>query len=307
MTERQMKLGLMLPQAEQRFGGATARWSDLAAMARRAEEAGFDSIWTIDHLNLPSLDGGPQTGVWECWSLLAALAASTTRVELGPLVTPTSFRNPALLAKMADTVEEISGGRLILGLGAGWHEPEYRAMGLPFDHRVSRFEEALTIIHGLLRHGEIDFDGTYYQARECELRPRGPRPQGPPILIGSQGPRMLGLIAKYAEQWNAFFATTNNTAAGIAPLRAEVDAACVAAGRDPATLERNAAVLVGYGPTQGIPYDVPALTGSTEEIATALRAYAAEGIGHLIVYVNPMTLEGIERFAPVLEALRSDL
>ena len=123
----------------------------MLAMARRAEEVGFDSVWTIDHINLPSLGGGPQKGVWECWSLLAALAACTSRVELGPLVTPTSFRNPALLAKMADTVEEISGGRLILGLGAGWHEPEYRAMGLPYDHRVSRFEEALTIIHGLLR------------------------------------------------------------------------------------------------------------------------------------------------------------
>jgi alkanesulfonate monooxygenase SsuD/methylene tetrahydromethanopterin reductase-like flavin-dependent oxidoreductase (luciferase family) len=216
-----------------------------------------------------------------------------------------SYRNPAYLAKLADTIEDISGGRLILGLGAGWHEPEYRAMGLPYDHRVSRFEEALQIIHGLLHDGQIDFDGRYYQARECELRPRGPRPNGPPILIGSQGPRMLGLVAKYADQWNAFFAATHNTATGVPQLRAEVDAACAAAGRDPSTLERNAAVLVGYGPTQGIPHDVPALTGSNEEITAALAAYAAEGIGHLIVYVNPMTLEGIERFQPVLEALKA--
>src|SRR5438046_2801072 len=142
----------------------------------------------MDHLTMR--EGTQTTPVWEGWSLLSALAASTRRVELGTLVVATSFRNPALLAKIADTVDEISGGRLVLGLGAGWHEPEYLAFGYPFDHRVSRFAEAIAIIHGLLRDGCVDFDGTYSSPRDCELRPRGPRPQGPPIMIGSTSPRM---------------------------------------------------------------------------------------------------------------------
>ena len=168
-----------------------------------AEDVGFDSVWVTDHLlfRFPPRD---DQGLWECWSLLSALGAVTNRVEIGPLVSCTSYRNPALLAKIADTVDEISDGRLILGLGAGWHEPEYKSFGYPFDHRISRFEEALTIIHGLLRNGAIDFDGKYYQARDCELRPRGPRKNGPPILIGSTGERMLGLVAKYADHWNAW-------------------------------------------------------------------------------------------------------
>jgi probable F420-dependent oxidoreductase len=306
-SQRPLKVGMLLPQAEGRLGGDTARWRDLQAMAQRAEEVGFDSIWTIDHFILEYPEAGPQ-GVWECWSLLAALAAVTQRVELAPLVTPTSFRNPALLAKMADTVDEISGGRLILGLGAGWVESEYRAMGLPYDHRVSRFEEALQIIHGLLRDGEIDFEGRYYSARECELRPRGPRPQGPPILVGSNGERMLGMVARYADAWNTFFSNTGNSPDGIPPLREKVDAACHAAGRDPATLQRTVTVLVGFDlpGSVGHPQVQHPLRGTPEQIANGLRAYANEGISHVQIYLDPMTLEGIEAFVPVLEELDSN-
>src|SRR5262245_58433570 len=177
-TKRPLKIGVFLPFAEYMMGGETSRWTDLMAMTQRAEELGYDSAWLGEHLlaRFPEpveWAGGHATlGAWNCWSLLAALAAVTKRIELGPLVACTSFHNPALLAKMADTVEEISGGRLILGLGAGWHAPEYQAFGYPFDHRASRFEEAITIIHSLLRTGQIDFAGQYYQARECELRPR---------------------------------------------------------------------------------------------------------------------------------------
>lgn len=189
---RPVKVGLFLMYAPS--------WSDVKQLATRAEAIGFDSVWVMDHLTMRR-DSGTEP-VWEGWSLLSALAATTRRVEIGTLVVATSFRNPALLAKMADTVDEISGGRLILGLGAGWHEPEYRAFGYPFDHRVSRFEEALTIIRTLLREGRIDYDGQYYQARDCELAPRGPRSHGPPILVGGSGERMLGLLARYADYWN---------------------------------------------------------------------------------------------------------
>ncbi|MDF3018679.1 MAG: putative dehydrogenase [Thermomicrobiales bacterium] len=216
---RPLKVGLILPETERQMNGGSARWSDLREMAQLGEQIGADSLWITDHL-IHRVPGEEPRGMWECWSLISALAAITERPEIGTLVLSTSFRNPALLAKMADTVEEISGGRLILGLGAGWNEAEYIAFGYPFDHRVSRFEEAVTIITGLLRDGHIDFEGAYYQARDCELRPRGPRANGPTIIFGasSAGPRMLDLTARYADGWNTWFSGTGNTVAGLLPL-----------------------------------------------------------------------------------------
>ena len=151
-------------------------------LASTAEAIGLDTLLLPDHLiyRLPELPN--MRGSWEAMSMAAALAAVTTNVELGHLVLSTSWRNPALVAKMADTIDEISGGRFTLGLGAGWHEPEFTAYGFPFEHRFARFEEAVQIIHGLLHHGHVDFEGTYYNARDCELHPRGPRPDGLPIL-----------------------------------------------------------------------------------------------------------------------------
>jgi probable F420-dependent oxidoreductase len=298
---RPLKVGLLLPETEGQLDGGTARWTDLAAMARAAEAVGFDSVWVTDHLiqRAESGDRGP----WECWSLLSALAAVTERVEIGSLVVCTGFRNPALLAKMADTVEEISGGRLILGIGAGWHEPEYRAFGYPFDHRVDRFEEALAIITGLLREGHVDFEGMYYQARDCELRPRGPRKQGPPILVGANGKRMLGLTARHADQWNTWYNQIGNRVENLPAQLAAVDAACAEAGRDPATLARTAAVMVEVGPHSPSTMSVPPITGAPEELAAALRAYADAGLAHVQVWLEPNTLAGIAAFERVLEAL----
>jgi alkanesulfonate monooxygenase SsuD/methylene tetrahydromethanopterin reductase-like flavin-dependent oxidoreductase (luciferase family) len=295
---RALKIGVILPDTEREMAGSTARWRDLAAMAKLAEEIGCDSVWVTDHL-LFRFPEREEQGLWECWSLLAALAAVTERVEIGPLVSCTAFRNPALLAKIADTVDEISGGRLILGLGAGWHEPEFTAWGFPYDHRVGRFEEALTIIHGLLRNGHVDFEGTYYQARDCELRPRGPRKSGPPILIGSTSERMLGLIARYADHWNSW---GRNRPDEIPELRAKVDTACVAAGRDPSTLTRSVSVLLDLPGRAGRPREksIP-LSGSNEEVAATLRAFADEGIDHLQIVVDPNNLKGLEAFGRVLE------
>ncbi len=163
------------------------------------------------------------------------------------------FSNPALLAKITDTIEEISDGRLILGVGAGWNEAEFQAFGYPFDHRVSRFEEALQILHGLLREGQITFDGAYYEARDCVLRPRGPRPGGPPIMIGSLAPRMLSLLARYSDAWNIWWTNTGNTAAGVAPYARLVDDACLAIGRDPAEIMKTATTLVAVGPERAGP------------------------------------------------------
>jgi alkanesulfonate monooxygenase SsuD/methylene tetrahydromethanopterin reductase-like flavin-dependent oxidoreductase (luciferase family) len=238
---------------------------------------------------------------------MAALAAVTKRVEIAPLVACSSFRNPALLAKMADTIDEISGGRFILGLGAGWHKPEYDAFGFPHDHRVSRFEEALKIIHSLLRTGHVDFEGQYYSARDCELRPRGPRPEGPPILIGSSSPRMMNLMATYADYWNK---DRLNDVDQLLEVEARVDAACVEAGRDPATLGRVVGIQVdmlndrreAFTPRQWVMAPFP-LSGSSEELAEQIRNYTRAHVDHLIVSIDPVTPAALEAFAPVLELL----
>nr|HET6901372.1 LLM class flavin-dependent oxidoreductase [Ktedonobacteraceae bacterium] len=290
-TNRPLKVGINLPTTEGAIAGKTARWADLFAFAERAEALGFDSLWVSDHLLLRWQE---QTrGIWECWSLLAALAAVTHRVELGSLVACTAFRSPALLAKMADTIDEISGGRLIVGLGAGWDGPENQAFDINIDHRVDRFEEALQIVVPLLRTGQVDFAGKYYQARDCELRPRGPRPSGPPILIGAKGPRMVGLAATYADLWNAEGPLRRPEE--VSSRQAAGDAACLAVGRDPATLGRSASVVVNLPMEHG--------QGGREEIAQMLRNYAQEGLSHVQLWLMPNTIAAMEWFAPVLTLL----
>ena len=241
--------------------------------------------------------------------MLSAIAAVTHRVEFGPLVACTAFHNPALLAKQASTIDEISGGRLILGLGAGWNETEFRAFGIPFDHRVDRFEEAFTIIRTLLQDGAIDFDGRFYQARDCELLPRGPRPTGPPLMIGSNGPRMLRIAAPHVQAWNSWFADIGNAPSGVARLREVVDDACRDAGRDPAEIERTVAVLVkfpdGTGRIQGSYAEAAPtpLEGPAYVMAEMLRGYAREGIAHVQLVIDPITRGSVEAFAPVLALL----
>jgi alkanesulfonate monooxygenase SsuD/methylene tetrahydromethanopterin reductase-like flavin-dependent oxidoreductase (luciferase family) len=282
------------------------RWPEIVAMTRTGEQVGFDSVWVGDHL-LYRDDIHGARGPWEAWTMLAALAASTTRIALGPLVAATSFHNPTMLAKLAGTVDEISGGRLILGLGAGWNETEYRAYGFPFDRRVARFAEAFTIIRSLLRDGKVDFTGEFYTARDCELVPR-PRPGGPPLMVGSIGDRMLALTMPYVDSWNAWYSWTGNRPEGVAPLRTKVDAACTAAGRKPSDVERTVAVLVRMPGASGSREADPAeqvtpLEGSPDEIAEALRAYASEGIGHVQLVIDPITEASIAALAPVLEKL----
>jgi alkanesulfonate monooxygenase SsuD/methylene tetrahydromethanopterin reductase-like flavin-dependent oxidoreductase (luciferase family) len=303
MPGRPLKVGIQLPEVEWE-----ARWPDLRAMALRAEELGFDSVWTGDHLLYRRPGDDRARGPWEAWTLLAALAAVTSRVTLGPLVAATAFHAPAMLAKQAATVDEISGGRLVVGLGAGWNETEFTAFGFPFDHRISRFAEAFTIIRTLLREGAIDFAGEFFTARDCELVPR-PRPGGPPLMIGSTGPRMLQITAPHVDSWNAWFDAFGNRPAGVGALRAQVDAAARAAGRDPSAIERTVAVQVrlpgGRGRLQGASaHDAePPVEGSPEKIAATLRAFAAEGIAHVQLVLDPITLASIEALAPVLEDL----
>jgi alkanesulfonate monooxygenase SsuD/methylene tetrahydromethanopterin reductase-like flavin-dependent oxidoreductase (luciferase family) len=313
-----MKVGIYLPVREGAGSGhhadVTRSWRDLLGMARLAEEAGFDSVWVPDHLLFRWPGDPPATqGTWEAWSLVAALAATTTRVEIGTMVLCASFRNPALLAKMADTVDEISGGRLILGLGAGYHEPEFRAFGYPFDDRASRFEEAVAIVSSLLKTGVCDHIGQHWTVRECELRPRGTRPTGPPIMIATSNPagvprpRMHRTLARHADLWNGWLAFWRSWPDAIPPLRAVVDEACLAEGRDPATLGRTASPLVVFPDLDPGPQrpGVEPLVGTTADLAHALRGFSDEGIEHLQVQLDPNTPAAIAAFAPALAAFRS--
>ncbi len=302
VTGRPLKVGIQLPEVER-----DVRWAELLDITRAIEDEGFDSVWVGEHLLYRWADR-PARGPWEAWTLMAAIAAATSRIELGPLVACTGFHNPALLAKQAATIDEISGGRFVLGLGSGWNQTEFDAFGFPFDHRIDRFEEAFTIISTLLRDGAIDFAGSYYQARDCELLPRGPRPGGPPLLIGSRGPRMLAITMPVAHAWNVWFADTGNSPAGVPLRRSEVDAACLAVGRDPAEVERTVAVLVqvagGAGRIMGgDPDAVVPLSGPAPRIADELRAYAREGIGHVQLVLDPITTESVRALAPVLRDL----
>jgi alkanesulfonate monooxygenase SsuD/methylene tetrahydromethanopterin reductase-like flavin-dependent oxidoreductase (luciferase family) len=302
-SRRGLKIGFQLPEIERRV-----TWKEIAAMARTGEDVGFDSVWLADHLLYRDVEHGAR-GPWEAWTSLAGLAASTSRISIGPLVACTSFHNPAMLAKLAATVDEISGGRLILGLGAGWNQTEYDAYGFPFDRRISRFEEAFTIIRCLLRDGRVDFAGRFYTARECELVPPA-KPGGPPLLVGSTGERMLSITMPYVNAWNAWFSRTGNRPEGVPPLREKVDAACRAAGRDPSEVERTIVVLVrlvGDSLIQSDEPDMrfPAITGSPEQIATALAAYTSEGISHIQVVIDPINEASVEAFAPVLAHLHT--
>ena len=284
-----MKIGLMLPLGESEAGG----WTNLRALALAAEEHGLDSVWGADHLIFR--DDGETEGIHECWTVLTAVAAITERVEIGPMVLALPFRNPALTAKMAAELDEVSGGRLILGLGCGWHEPEFDAFGYPFDHRVSRFEEGMKIVAPLLREGAVSFEGEHHRALDAELRPRPIRPNGPPILIAGKQPRMLGLVAEYADQWNAAWFGHPDGADELRKRIANLRAALDEAGRDPASLEMTAGIFVAFDGADDAPDT--AIRGSIAEVAEALAGYAELDVRHLITHLWPRTPDAVRQLA----------
>jgi len=297
----QMKIGIQLPEVEREV-----RWPEIREIARTSEACGFDSIWVGDHL----LYNDPKTGArgpWEAWSMLAALGEATEKVTIGPLVAATSFHNPAMIAKKAATVDEISGGRLVLGLGAGWNKTEYDAFGFAYDHRVARFEEAFLVILTLIREGSIDHVGRFYTNRGMELLPRA-RPDLP-LLLGSNGPRMLRSAAADIDMWNTWFTGFGNRPAGLADLMADVDAACADVGRDPTTVERSAAVYVqlagGSGRLAGSGErpEVEPVSGSRREMAETIGGFVGAGMDHLQLVLDPIDSRSVEEMAEVVRML----
>jgi alkanesulfonate monooxygenase SsuD/methylene tetrahydromethanopterin reductase-like flavin-dependent oxidoreductase (luciferase family) len=300
--ERPLRVGVQLPEVEWEIP-----FPELLAMARLAEDVGVDSVWLGDHL-LYDLPIGPR-GPWEAWTSLAAIAAVTNRVGLGPLVASTSFHQPTMLAKQAATVDAISQGRLIVGLGAGWNRREYEAFGFAYDHRVSRFEEAFTIVRTLLRDGRIDFHGDYYDATDCVLSPMPVRPGGPPIMLGSTSPRMASIGLPHVDSWNVWWSIFGNTPEGFADEKRAMDAAARAVGRDPSSVEATCAVLVrapgGTGRLMGSDdgTEAPAISGDAAEIAQRLREFAEAGAAEVQLVLDPITAASIEWLGAVLADL----
>jgi alkanesulfonate monooxygenase SsuD/methylene tetrahydromethanopterin reductase-like flavin-dependent oxidoreductase (luciferase family) len=284
-----MKVGIQLPEVER-----VVRRDELAAMARAAEECGFDSLWVGDHL-LYRGDGRPERGPWDCWTTLAWLAEITERVELGPLVACTAFHPPGILARQAAAVHELSAGRLVAAFGAGWNEEEFRAFGLPFDHHVSRFEEAFTIIRRLLAGERVSFEGQFHSVSDAVLFP--PLARRPKLMVGANAPRMLSITLPHVDAWNTWFTPYGNTPEGFARHDAELSLAAERAGRDPAEIARSACVLVEVDAgSSERPRDVPAVAAS--DLADHLCALKQAGADEAILVLDPITESSIRALRP---------
>jgi probable F420-dependent oxidoreductase len=296
---RPLQIGVQLPEVER-----DVRWPEVRWMARAAEEVGFDSIWLGDHL-LYRDDGRPERGPWDAWTTLAALAVSTERVRLGPLVACSAFHPPGILARMGATIDEASGGRFVFGIGAGWNETEFRAFGVPFDRRASRFREAFEIVRRLLAGERVTFEGRFSQVRDAVLLPKPARRV--PLMVGSTGERVLRIALPHVEAWNTWYTGFGNTAEGLAPVNERISALAREAGRDPADIMRSVCTLVMLDPEAGersVTDDiVPIDGGSPDRVAEHLRGLADAGAQEAILLLSPITERSIRAMGEVLSLL----
>ncbi|HEX5449931.1 MAG TPA: LLM class flavin-dependent oxidoreductase [Gaiellaceae bacterium] len=274
------------------------RRDELAAMARAAEEVGFDSLWVGDHL-LYRGDGRGERGPWDCFTTLAWLAGITNRVELGPLVACTAFHPPGVLARMFAGLDEVSGGRAVAAVGAGWNTTEFQAFGLPFDHHVSRFEEAFTIIRLLLDGERVTFHGRFHSVDDAVLLP--PPARRPRLMIGANASRMLAITLPHVDAWNTWFTPYGNTVEGFAQNNAQIDEAAERAGRDPREIFRSACVLTEIGHSGERPRDVPAVP--VGRLPDHLRALGEAGADEAILVADPISEESIRELGARLRAV----
>lgn len=277
-------------------------WEELAEIARTAESVGFDSIWVGDHL-LYRGEGRPERGPLDAWSVLAGLAACTSGVEIGPLVSCIGFRSPGIFARTAAAVDDMSGGRLVLGLGCGWNRPEFEAFGIPFDHRVDRFEESFTIVRRLLAGERVTFRGRYAEAEDAVLLP--PPRRSPDLMVGSNGSRMLSLTLPYVGRWNTWWDDYGNTPGGFRQLNRTISEAAVRAGRAPTEILRSAAVLVQLDDAEErvAPEGITPVSGEAGALLPHLAALAEAGADEAILVVSPITAAAVERLGAVLAGL----
>jgi len=304
MGEPKLGLGLVLPLYEDPETGRPHRWDELRAMARLAETLGFDTVWVPDELLWRvSVWPGPR-GWWECIAMTGAVAQATERIDVGTWVLSANQRNPGLTVRAVETLDELSNGRFVFGLGAGSGDSEAAAFGLPLDHVVSRFEDSLEIMLPMLRTGHADHDGPYHQARDLESRPRGPRSGSIPLMLGAGGPRTIALAARHADIWS-YYAQERSDPAEFAPRIQQLEAACEAIGRDPATIGRSAGIIVEPTDETGaeaIGLGVP-VRGSPDQVADAISAFADVGVTQVECMLWPTTVATLEAMGPVLERL----
>jgi alkanesulfonate monooxygenase SsuD/methylene tetrahydromethanopterin reductase-like flavin-dependent oxidoreductase (luciferase family) len=267
-------------------------------MAIAADQGGAASIWVADHLFYETDDG--TRGLWEAMTILAGLAEATQNAELGPLVMCVPFRNPGLIAWIANTLDEVSGGRFVLGLGSGWHQPEFDGFDFNFARRVSVFDESLQVIVPLLRDGRSDFTGEFVKG-VAELRPPGPRAGkgGPPILIAGTKPRMLSLTAKWADRWNdVWYGLPTDE---FRDDRSNLEEACRAIGRDPKEIEVSAGLVVTD--RAGDANSPESLFGSAKQIAEGLNAWREEGVDEVQCRMEPASVELVQRITDAARLL----
>jgi alkanesulfonate monooxygenase SsuD/methylene tetrahydromethanopterin reductase-like flavin-dependent oxidoreductase (luciferase family) len=295
---RPLQVGVQLPEAERE-----AHWPEYAAMARAAEEAGFDSVWMGDHL-LYRDPGDPERGPWDAWTILAGLATVTDRVRIGPLVACLAFHRPGMLARMAATVNDMADGRLTLGVGAGWNEPEFRAFGVPFDHLASRFEESFDVVRRLLAGERVTAAGRYVEVDDAVLYPRIARP--PRLMVGSTGERVLRATLPWVEAWNAWGPWCGNEPAGFAAESDRVSVIAREVGRDPSEVARSVCVYAEVDVAPGeraFEEDAPPLTGGAAGIAAGLHAFADAGAHEVILVLNVVTERSIRGLGEALALL----
>ncbi len=307
-----LPIGLSLPTWPLR-DGSYATWPEMRALARGIEDIGVDTLWVPDHFQR-TLPGRPRFGFWECWTILTAAAEATTTIGIGPLIACTGFRNPALLAKMATTLDEVSGGRLVLGLGSGVpaRDDSWRAFGYPSDRPVGRYAEAVEIIVRMLREREVSFGGTHFHTDGAEIIPRGPRPDGPPVWVAALGERTSELAARWGDAANVNTALCS--ADDVTAIRATMARACAAVGRDWATLAVTGWSRLSLAADGSAVRRDGYLSGTPAEVGEQVRSFRDAGLSHLTFYVGAegdpsplpaLTAETLGRFAPVLEAIRA--
>jgi alkanesulfonate monooxygenase SsuD/methylene tetrahydromethanopterin reductase-like flavin-dependent oxidoreductase (luciferase family) len=291
--ELEMRIGVTLPFSESDGYERMPTWNEVAAYARHAEAIGLDSVWGCDHF-FAHPPGRSIEGTHEGWTIISAVAAITRRVEVGQMVMCIPFRNPGLLAKMTVTADEVSGGRLVLGIGAGWHKPEFQAFGYPTDHLVDRFEQGLKIIHSLLDGQTVTTVGKYHRLDQAVLLPPPTRPI--PLLVAGRGLRMLALTARYANAWNSAWHEWPDDR--LRQRMTALDAALATEQRDPRSLRRTVNLLVQV---RGAPHSL----GSVDRLALTIDAFARLDIDDLIIGFDSKTRSSLDLLSTALQ--HSDL
>lgn len=305
MSQRPVKLGLCLPLFEDPQSGRVTHWDEIRASAVAAEQMGLDTVWIPDELLWRNPEWPGPRGWWECVATAGAVAACTRRIAVGTWVMSNLYRNPTLTAKIVETLDEISGGRHVFGIGAGsGGGGEADAFGYRRDHAYSRFAEALDVLLPLLKTGRVEHQGAYYQATDLELRPRGPRPGGIPLVIGAMSPKMIRLAARHADIWTGF-ATEDSHASAFGDLLGEVSRACEEVGRDPRSLGRSVGVFVEPTEASGTAASGlgEPLRGPAQRIAEGIAEFAAAGVTQVEMWPMPFSLAAVEALAPIVAAL----